>query len=166
MLELETGRVLRLPVGPAYLRRVVGQLIALIDIQDPVRRIALHRKQARDSRDLPSLVRLDADVLELRLRGDGPVDLLPKSHASFPPPGLEPGCRPVSMDRGENSGRSSKMNSGCAARTDRGRARCPRGRTITLDPGAGRKVPAAGHHGCLLPRARSEPSINAKRTHR
>ena len=91
MFKDDAREVLRLPVAEPRLRHVVDKLVVFVDAEDTVRRDALHREGAGDANLPPVLVGLVVEVLEIRLRGDGGVDLLLAGDAGFPPLGVKVG---------------------------------------------------------------------------
>ena len=68
---------------------MVDQFVILVDAERAVRRQTLHRERAGDADDAPILVRLVVQVLEVRLGGDGVVDLLLPRDARLPPAAVQ-----------------------------------------------------------------------------
>ena len=84
--EVLLSVVAGLPLG-----EMVDQFVILVHTERAVRREALHRERAGDADDSPILVRLVAQVLEVRLGGDGSVDLLLPCDARLPPAAVQLG---------------------------------------------------------------------------
>ena len=88
MFKDDAREVLRLPVAEPRLRHVVDKLVVLVNVEDAVRRDALHRKGTGDADLPPVLVGLVVEVLEVGLGCDGGVDLLLAGDAGLPPLGV------------------------------------------------------------------------------
>ena len=82
------GREVLLPVVAGLgLGEVVDEFVILVDAERAVRGQALDRERAGDADDAPILVGLVVQVLEVRLGGDGGVDLLSAARCAPPTSG-------------------------------------------------------------------------------
>jgi hypothetical protein len=74
------------------LGELLDQLVVLVDVEHAVRRETLDGERSRHPDLLAVDVRLVVEILDLRLRGDGGVDLLLPGNARRPPVGMKLPC--------------------------------------------------------------------------
>ena len=85
VLQDHRGEVLRLVVGGRGLGHAIDELVVLVDAEHTMRRQALDRERPGDPHLAVVRVRLVVEVLEVRLRSDGGVDLLLARDTPLPP---------------------------------------------------------------------------------
>ena len=91
VLQDHRPEVLLLVVAGLALGEVVDELVILVHTERAVRRQTLHRERAGDADDSSILVWLVVQVLEVRLGGDGRVDLLLPRNSRLPPAAMQLG---------------------------------------------------------------------------
>ena len=89
------GREVLLAVSGLALGEVVDQFVVFTDTERAVRRKALNGERTGDADDAPILVGLVVQVFEVRLRGDGCVNLLLTGDARVPPLAVQVGWASV-----------------------------------------------------------------------